>query len=52
MSHQGYKVDEIEESMLKNKEDWIAELIKNMNSMKLQLKEKEMVLQKEYEYDY
>jgi hypothetical protein len=34
MSHQGYKVDEIEETMLKNKEDWIAEyreLIKNMN---------------------
>jgi len=34
MSHQGYKVDEIEQSMLKNKEDLIAEyreLIKNMN---------------------
>jgi hypothetical protein len=34
MSHQGYKVDEIEETMRKNKEDLIAEyreLIKNMN---------------------
>jgi len=33
MSHQGYKVDEIEESMFKTKEDLIAEyreLIKNM----------------------
>jgi ribosomal 30S subunit maturation factor RimM len=34
MSHQGYKVDEIEETMRKNKEDLIAEyreLIKNIN---------------------